>query len=344
MDVIALKEYLKDQPDKIEQLLHSVDFCNIKRNSSRREIRCSRDYDRNPTSVVIKYDLDNIPFTCFSTGLSGDIISLLQNKLDISFRSVLKYMYSALRLSDDALAPIERYLPFGAYYKKIQSKNSIKDIDLQTYPDEIMNDFKMSPNMLFLRDGISIDTQMKYNVGYDSTTMRVSVPWYNHNEEIVGVMGRINTQFPDADISKWLPIIPFAKSKAIYGYSLNYSDIQNKKVCMIGESEKLPQQLDSMGYKTGTSVGGSNISSYHQRYLKSLNAEKYILMFDEGLTEDKIRSEAEKLQAQNVFQQYQVGYVFDKYNEILKSGSKMAPTDLGKLAFKELYNNHIVWL
>lgn len=344
MDVIALKEYLKNSPERIEALLNSAGFHHIKTNTRTQEIRCSNDYDGNPTGIAIKYSEEHMPFLYFSGGLSGDIISLLQYKLDKPFRWILKYIYKELGLSDDELTPVERYKPFGEYYKKLQPKNNIKEVDLITYPDTVIESFKLAPNMLFLKDGISIDTQKKYCIGYDSFSMRISVPWYNHNGDVIGVMGRLNEYCVDENISKWLPIIPFTKSKALYGYNVNYSSIQSKKICIIGESEKFPQQLDSMDMPYGVALGGHYISQYHERYIKSLNADKYILMLDEGIDEDFIRAEAEKLKPKSKFQTHKIGYVYDKENIILKKGSKMSPTDVGRDRLKELYKNHTVWL
>ena len=72
--------------------------------------------------------------------------------------------------------------------------------------------------------------------------------------------------------------------------------------------------------------------------------KKIVLAYDEGLEEDNVRMQAEKLVLNNAVFKNRVGYIYDKNNLILPKGSKASPSDLGKDAFLELMKNHIVWL
>ena len=85
-------------------------------------------------------------------------------------------------------------------------------------------------------------------------------------------------------------------------------------------------------------------SDVQAKHIKSLMTNKIILAYDEGLDEDQIRLQAEKLILNNAVFKNKVGYVFDKDNEILPKGSKASPSDLGKGAFTELIKNYVVWL
>ena len=71
---------------------------------------------------------------------------------------------------------------------------------------------------------------------------------------------------------------------------------------------------------------------------------KIILAYDEGLEEDQIRTQAEKLILDNAMFRNKVGYVFDRDNSILPKGSKASPSDLGKDAFLELIKNHVTYI
>ncbi len=68
------------------------------------------------------------------------------------------------------------------------------------------------------------------------------------------------------------------------------------------------------------------------------------MSYDEGLAEHNMREEAKKLIEDNALMKNQVGYIYDRQNVILKSGSKNSPTDMGKAGFDELLKNHVVWL
>ncbi|WP_237714133.1 hypothetical protein [Bacillus atrophaeus] len=72
--------------------------------------------------------------------------------------------------------------------------------------------------MLFYEDGILPKTQSMFQIGYDSITGRITVPWKTFSGELCGVMGRLNKKNLSEEETKWLPIIPFPKSKTLYGF------------------------------------------------------------------------------------------------------------------------------
>ncbi len=115
IDVYTIKKHIIDNPDSIELLLEKADFHHIK--SRGNEYRCARDIDTNPTSIMIKKDTLNT--ICFSTGIYGDIITILQEKLDLDFLNTLKFITNTLGLSDEDVKAKEIKLPFGGYFKNI---------------------------------------------------------------------------------------------------------------------------------------------------------------------------------------------------------------------------------
>ena len=84
-------------------------------------------------------------------------------------------------------------------------------------------------------------------------------------------------------------------------------------------------QLNSMYCNIGLATCGDNISPVQEKYIKALNTSRIVLAYDEGLEEDYIRSQAEKLIVDNCFMKNKVGYVYDKNNDILKKGQKQSP-------------------
>ena len=81
-----------------------------------------------------------------------------------------------------------------------------------------------------------------------------------------------------------------------------------------------------------------------RKVLKALRVDKYIIAYDEGVTESELRHEAEKIKIQNHIYDNKVGFIFDTSNQILQEGSKCSPTDLGKAKFKELVQKHVIWI
>ena len=107
----------------------------------------------------------------------------------------------------------------------------------------------------------------------------------------------------------------------LYGYHTNYGNIQNKNLCIIGESEKFTQQLDSFGCYLGLASCGCHLSDTQAKYIKGLLVDKTILAYDEGLEEEYIREEAKKLKVNNTIFNNKVGYVYDRENIIIPKGN-----------------------
>lgn len=338
MDVYGLKKYIIESPDYIYDILEQSGFYYIDERD--KEYRCARELGRNPTSV--KVNIDTLSATCFSTNLKGDLLTLVQSKLNLSFPKTIKYIAEIVGYKDET--PFEKFEPpFGGFYKNIAKLRNDNMSDLETYSDDILNQFQYTPNQLFFDDGILPGVQMKYQIGYDSVSSRITLPWHTFSGEICGVMGRLNRREVNADEAKWFPIIPFPKSKTLYGYVTNYNSIQEKEMIMISESEKGTLQLASKGIDVGVSLGGSFMSEHQSNNIKSLFPKKIIVMLDEGLSEEHSIEIAKQLKMDSYYKN-KVGYVFDRKNQIIPYGSKMAPADLDKTSLKKLLDNCCVWI
>lgn len=340
MDVFALKNYIINNPEYIELILEKTGFYNIEHNKLRNEYRCARKEGRNPTSV--KVDKKTLASTCFSTNLKGDLVTLVQSKLLLNFPNTIKKIAEIVEFKDTEKQE-EYKLPFGGFYKKIAKLRNEDPFDLETYSDDILLQFENTPNLLFYEDGILPQVQQQFQIGYDSVTSRISVPWRSFDGQLIGVMGRLNKRNVSDDETKWFPIIPFSKSKTLYGFTENYNSIQEKKFVMIGESEKFPLQINSKGLPVGLGLGGSFMSEIQANHIKSLFPETIIVALDEGLSEDHSHDIAKQLKSDKYYKN-KVGYIYDKQNLYLPRDSKLAPSDLGKTALKQLIDNCTVWL
>jgi DNA primase len=338
MDVYGLKQHIINNPESIELILEKTGFYFVTERGD--EFRCAREEGRNPTSV--KVNKNTLAATCFSTNLKGDIILLVQSKLNISFPKTIKTIADIINFKETT--PVEKpIMPFGGYYKKISRLRSDDDIDLETYSDDILLRFESTPNLLFYEDGILPTVQEQFHIGYDSVSCRITVPWLSFDGYICGIMGRLNKKLIRDDESKWFPIIPFPKSKTLYGFVENYSSMQEKSIVMIGESEKHTLQLASKGINVGVSLGGSSMSEVQTNHIKSLFPDKIIVMMDEGLEREHSHEIAAKLKSDKYYKN-NVGYIFDKENMYLPKDSKMAPADLDRDTLNKLIKNCTIWL
>lgn len=335
MNIHNLKEYIKSE-DKIELILENVGFKNIKYFDTKGgEFRASWAEGTNPTSVCVNTETLNAH--CFSMSVSGDIITLCSAKLELDLKETLKHIAKIIGYSDNEIYTPPT-LPFGGFFNEI-IKNTDNDYELETYSESTLDDYLLIPSKKFLEDGISYETQLKYKIGYDIISNRITIPWRNTSGEIVGIMGRMNKYELEDWEMKYLPVIPFSKSKALYGFYENYDVIVKKKSVMIFEPEKGVMKLDSMKINNVIGLGGNSLSNYQANAIKSLFCDLIIVGLDEGLPEEQSFRLATQLKMDSFFKN-EVVYVYDHQGEFLPKGSKMSPSDLSKDNLRQLIDKY----
>lgn len=340
MNALKLTEHLSNNRDDIQKVLESLDYQNITYNSSHNEYRFAREYGRNPSSV--RLSIDTLSFICFSTNERGNLYSLVMNKKSLNFPQALEYIANLLGLEKSNFNKAVK-VPFGGFYKKLIREIQEPEMSMRTYDESILDEYLGKFNTMFFNDGISYKTQEKFNVGYDIWTNRITVPEYTFDGKLCGIMGR-SIDSNCAKEERWLPIIPCSRSLTLYGYHTNYECIQRKNLCVIGESEKFPQQLDTIGSNVGLGSCGCHLSDTQTKYIKGLLVSKNILAYDEGLEEEYIREEAKKLKIDNAVFHNDVGYIWDSEHQVIPKGSKGSPSDYGKEGYLYLMKNCVKWI
>ena len=340
MNALKLTEHLSNNKDDIYKILESLDFQNISYNPSHNEFRFAREYGRNPSSV--RLNVDTLKYCCFSTGEYGNLYSLIMNRESLNFPQALNYIAELLELQKSEFSKPTK-LPFGGFYKKLVKELKEPETAMQIYSEDILSEYRGKYNERFFRDGIGYTTQEKFNIGYDIWTNRITVPEYTFDGQLCGIMGRSNDSNCEKE-ERWLPIIPCSRSLTLYGYHMNYEAIQKNRLCVIGESEKFTQQLDSFGCHIGLASCGCHLSETQLKYAKGLLIDRVILAYDEGLEEEYVREETKKLKINNAVFANKVGYVWDESHEVIPKDSKGSPSDYGKEAFTYLIKNCVKWI
>jgi DNA primase len=264
-------------------------------------------------------------------------------EMGLSFPKALRFVVKEIGYEEKAEDRKTVRLPFGGFYKKITRQIEEPESNIETYSENLLQEYLTGYSLKFFQDGIDFQTQQKFKIGFDLETLRTTIPEYTLNGQLCGIMGRsIDSQCPKEE--RWLPIIPCSRSLTLYGYHRNYRHIQEKQMVLIAESEKAVCQLHSMGSFNSLSTCGCRISSTQARYIKGLMLPKIIVAYDEGLEEDFLREETQKLVVDNEIYRNKVGYIYDKDNQFMEKGSKCSPTDLGKEKLLQIIKNCTVWL
>jgi DNA primase len=335
--MIELKKRLMDNPHHIENILEEYDFHNI--DVGTREIRCGIDEKTNSTSVRIKLN-ENLTANDFGRDIHGDLFSLIMKCKNVTLKQIIQSVKDELGITYIEFNKTKKI--FGGFYDNIKKRN--KNItELKKYDESIMKDYLNKYNTLFLKDGISFATQKKFKVGVDHFSSRISVPWFDYEENLVGIEGRYLGDYKKDEVPKWFPIQSFPKSQVLFGYNTNYTYLQSADELYVGESSKFVMQLDSMEIYNALSLGGNSIHNQQIKQLSWLNPKKIIFCFDEGLDDELIQRQIEKTKLLLKFFDIQIGFVIDKDNEVLEKGSKNSPSDVGLEGFKELIANKVEW-
>ena len=336
---MRVNEALSADEDVVREILEELGFTQLTFDACKRTFRFAREEGRNPTSMVL--NLDTLSFHCFSTNSKGNLYTLIMQRKDMNFPNALKWAADYVGLDKEEY-DIDIQLPFGGFFQGLVKEISEPEFSMKTYDESELDEYKGFYNTMFLKDGISFESQEKFDVGYDALSNRITIPIYSLDNKLMGIMGRYNGKCEKEE--RWLPIIPCSRSLTIYGFNENYQSIQEKGMAIIGESEKFVMQADSFGCHIALATSGCHISDTQAKHIKSMFLPKIILAYDEGLSEEDIIAEAEKLKMDNQIYKNQVGYIYDREHKYLPEGSKASPSDLGKEVFAKLVKECVVWL
>ena len=339
MNVMRVNEALSADEDVVREILEELGFTRLTFDACKRTFRFAREEGRNPTSMVL--NLDTLSFHCFSTNSKGNLYTLIMQRKDMNFPNALKWAADYAGLDKEEY-DIDIQLPFGGFFQGLVKEISEPEFSMKTYDESELDEYKGFYNTMFLKDGISFESQEKFDIGYDALSNRVTIPIYSLDNKLIGIMGRYNGKCEKEE--RWLPIIPCSRSLTVYGFNENYQSIQEKGMTVIFESEKSVMQCHSFGCNIALATSGCHISDTQAKHIKSMFLPKIILAYDEGLSEEDIIAEAEKLKMDNQIYKNQVGYIYDLEHKYLPEGSKASPSDLGKEVFSKLVKECVVWL
>lgn len=330
-----LKLYLKENPDKIQRILEYYNYHSITINNN--EIRFAKIGGDNPSGCRIKLN-DNLSATDFTTSYNGDIIGLIKQHTDLSYKEII-----------NTIKTITNKKVNGHYKKEVGIFDDFfNDIYLpqQEENDEIIYDpsildqySKYKWNLRFLRDGILPSSQVKFHIGYDESSNRITLPWKDSEGNIIGCMARLDSDIPTN--FKYLPLIAFPKHKFLYGLYENKEHIKNNRV-FVYESEKSVLQCDSFEVYNCVSLGGNSISQIQVEHLLKLNVTEIILSLDEGLDVEVIKRDIKTIKDCLFMRDVKIGIIWDKNNKYLPKGSKCSPSDLGKEIFEKLCDECLI--
>jgi DNA primase len=255
----------------------------------------NRDGD-NPRAIVV-YKNEYIGCTNYTrqitkNGRSADIFDLIAYAEDCSFAEAMKFVCN--------LANIDYYggtqeLPESLQIIRMLKEMSISEDDEDNTPvkpisEKVLSYYLPYGNKMFENDGISLEVQQEFEVGFDPCSGYITIPIRDSLGTLCGCKGRYFGE-PDEWHTKYTYIEKCNKGRILYGYWQNREHIKNSKTLFIVESEKAVQQLATMGYRNSVSTGGKTISR-HQIELIVRTGCTPIFAYDKDVQEDELTKNA----------------------------------------------------
>lgn len=300
--ITKIKDALYGKKDLIVDILNDLGVENINPDVNVNEVRWGG-------KGGSKINVNTLSYVSFSHSHNGDIITIVSLLKNIPLGDAIRWLANKLNLSYEDIKKVDLKLPFGGFFKRYSKNNDNDETSPITYDIKRLEEFNVGVSKLFIEDGISAQTQEEFNIGYDSLTNRVTIPWFSAEGDLIGVMGRLNkTEIKDKE-NKYLPLIAFRKSKALYGLNVNYKNILEKNYIIIVESEKSVFKSMQYGMNNVVALGGNQISTMQQKLIKSMHCN-VIIALDEGLELRHSIEQAKKVKIQNIFFSNEV-YVMD---------------------------------
>lgn len=329
-----IKERLIGDSNLLIQLLEEYGFEHITAKVS--ELRCARNDEGGQNIAIRLNDNGNILVKDYARNISTDIIGYIMQERGVDFKTVLNSIKKILGLSD-TWQEQKRIPLFGGWYDNLGSK--INDTPLAPLPKEVVEKYDLDAcNLVWVKDGISLETQRLFRVGYDPDSQRIIFPIKNEVGDIVGIKGRRN--YPSDIAPKYLYLERCDASQTLFGYSENYSYMYNN-VVYVAEAEKTVMQAFTMGYYNVVALGSHSLSEKQAQLILQLNPQKVVMMLDEGLEIEETFKNLDLLKSFTTMRNIELWY-WDSALDIDLFGTKSSPTDNGKKKFEEIIKTQLV--
>ena len=289
-----LKEYIVEQ-EQVDTILEDLGCGHITKHDG--YYTCSNP-DGNNTQAVVIYTNPNLVTINYTRNItknkrSTDIFDLVAFYKDCSFPEALRYVHNLLGL--------DYYQEKEESCESLQILKMLKDMasgdddydnePVKPIPEEILSYYLPYPNKMFEDDGIGLEVQQEFEIGYDPHSNYITIPIRDSLGSLCGVKGRYFGE-PDECHSKYTYLEKCAKGKILYGYWQNKGYIKNNKYIIVVESEKAVQQLATIGIRNVVSTGGKTISKYQVELIVRTGCMP-LFAYDKDVTEEELKSIAD---------------------------------------------------
>ena len=322
MNTQEIKEYIVDN-DKIEYILEELGCHQVKLHGGR-YFSCAFPDGDNAGAITVY--TDNIKVNSYTRNIedkygNSDLISLVSFIKGFYFTKSLKWICDILGL--DYYKELQEELPESLKITKLilemngEFENSEEFENLKAIPEQTLLYYYPYGNIIFKKEGISLLTQSIFEIGYDLSTDRITIPIRDELGTLVGVKGRtFNPSYED----KYIYLVPCAKSRILYGLNLAMPFIKEKGFVIVVESEKSVLKLWEAGICNVVAIGGHILSKAQVEKLVMIGVTEIVLCYDQDVArkeDGSIDKKEYKKEANKFIEHIKVYAMVDLKNDIL---------------------------
>ncbi|WJJ55327.1 hypothetical protein QB910_000083 [Dabrowskivirus KKP3916] len=354
MDLKELKQKIYDD-EEIETLLSALGCEHISKEQHGDLITAqlpSKFASSNRRSVQVK-NTPSLISNIRTEGITGDIYSIVGYILyDCrTFDDLVDNLVDVKNWICEALGYTELLRPsmrqketkrqrekkdWNSWLKNLRKKRGADTSNMtenEVIDEKVLDDYKLYPVELWIKEGITARTQLTFQVGFDIWSERIVFPVHNSKGELIGVKGRyIGLDQYIQDHQKYIYLHKCNKSLELFNYHRALPYIHFHKCVYVVEGAKTVMKAWSNGIRNMVSMEGDQLSPAQVQLLKDLGIDvEYIFAFDKDKDEKYVKEQIDKFTPI-----HKVSYLMDDDNIF---EGKQSPLDLGVEAWYSLLNN-----
>lgn len=236
---------------------------------------------------------------------------------------------------------------YESFLSKYDKKN--QKVDFTIYNKKLINFFEPYFYSGWIKEGISIESMIKYNIRYSISREQVIIPHYDIDGNLIGIRGRnlneiniLNGKYIPVKIEKNFCSHPLSYN--LYGINFNKEAIKRTKTVFIFEGEKSVLLCDTWYKDNNVSVAtcGNKLNKFQINLLLKLGVQNVVLCYDRMDKDKKSNSEyfnklKEICKKYNNYMNF--SFIYDR-NCVLDY--KASPVDSGQKIFEQLLSERVV--
>ena len=339
MDLREIKQRICTD-DKLSTLLEALDCEHIHEEQGGQLIVCQlppKFNSDNRRSVQIRNN-ESMWGYIRSRGITGDIYSIVGYILyDLTdFDAVKDRIYDIKQWICNTLGYEEDSWDgtitkdWNSWLRPIQKSRprEIYEIENEVLDESVLDRYIPFPHMLWVKDGITAQTQYQFGVAYDLDSDRIVYPVHNKHGQLIGVKGRYVGNDPFIlDNFKYIPLEPWAKGIELYNLHRAAEYIRARNEVIAVESAKSCMRLTQWGYPNVISIEGFPMSQTQVRLLKELRVP-IVMALDRDVELAQVKEAIKCVKNR-------LTYIISDTENLLSG--KESPTDRGKEVWEQLY-------